>query len=245
MFNFFKKKKVLTGEDLKFSFNTDIHSHILPGIDDGSPDLATSLRLVKGLYDMGIRKTIATPHVIADLYRNTPETINAALDILKPALIDEGIDIELAAAAEYMMDDYFLKLMRSKQPMLTIKDNLILTEQSYATPTSNINEICFELITAGYRPILAHPERYFYYHSDLDNYQHLKDMGFLFQVNLLSLTGYYGKPVAKVAKFLFEENMVDYVGTDLHHERHLAMLQHPHTHEIFHQYLKDKVFNEL
>jgi protein-tyrosine phosphatase len=244
MFGIFKKKTV-AGIDAVLPVSTDIHSHILPGIDDGSPDIATSLKLVKGIYDLGIRRTIATPHIIADMYRNTPETINPALALLRDACAAEGISIEISAAAEYMLDDYFMRLLRNNSPLLTLKDKIILTEQSYATPTSNLNEISFELVSRGYRPIMAHPERYFFYHNSYGEYAHLKDMGFLLQVNLLSLTGYYGKPVAKAAKYLFENNMVDLVGTDMHHDRHLAALQDKKNITIFQKYLSDKQYNIL
>lgn len=243
MFNFFKKKSI-SGPSV-LPIHTDIHSHILPGIDDGSPDIATSIQLVKGLYDLGIRKTVATPHVIADMFRNTPETINKALQQLKEAVAKEGIDIEITAAAEYMLDDYFLKILRTEKQLLTIKNNIVLTEQSYATPTGNLNDIAFELLTAGYKPIMAHPERYVFYHGKYHEFQHLKDMGFLLQVNLLSLTGYYGKGAAKAARYIFENDLADFVGTDLHHDRHLAMLQHPKSLRIFEEQLSYKPFNDL
>ena len=245
MFSFFKKKsdpEIVSG---MLPVHTDIHSHILPGIDDGSPDIETSLMLVKGIYDMGIRRTVATPHVIGDLYRNTPETIQAALSKLQTAVQSAEINIEITAAAEYMLDDYFIKLLRADTPLLTIHKNIILTEQSFATPTSNLNEISFELIGAGYKPIMAHPERYFYYHNNFEEYTHLKDMGFLLQVNLLSLTGYYGKPAAKAARYIFDNNLADLVGTDMHHDRHLKILQHRESHRLFNKYLEGKNFNRL
>jgi protein-tyrosine phosphatase len=245
MFNFFNKKNTDKVSFTTLPIHTDMHSHILPGIDDGSPDVETSLQLIRGLYDLGIRRTIATPHVISDLYRNTPETINAALIKLKDACINAGIDIEISAAAEYMLDDYFVRLLTSKSEILPIHKKIILTEQSYATPTGNLNEIAFELITQGYKPIMAHPERYFYYHKNNENYYHLKDMGFLLQVNLLSLTGYYGPPAAKAAKFLFKEGIVDFVGTDLHHEKHLSVLQKKDTLDLFHSYMGDRIYNDF
>lgn len=244
MFNFFKKKETnltLTG----LPVSTDIHSHVLPGIDDGSPDIDTSIKLLKGLQDLGIKRMVATPHVIADLYRNTPETINNALALLKPAMEREQVDIELTAAAEYMMDDYLVKLLRSDERLLTIHNNIVLTEQSYATPTVNLNEIAFIMVSLGYRPIMAHPERYGYYHGDYEAYMHLKDMGFMLQVNLLSLTGYYGKAVAKAAKYILDNDMADFVGTDLHHERHLDMLRSPGNLQLFHRYLSSKTYNDL
>lgn len=245
MFNFFKKKNTAPAYPLYLPFETDIHSHILPGIDDGSPDIATSLALVKGIYDLGIRKTVATPHVIADIYRNTPETINAALQQLRRACVSEQIDIEINAAAEYMLDDYFIKLLHEEAPLLCVHKNIILTEQSYASSSPNLNEIAFAIMSRGYRPIMAHPERYFYYHNNYESYGHLKDMGFYLQVNVLSLTGYYGKSVAKAARYILENDMADFVGTDMHHNRHLNILQRKETLELFKKHLDKKTFNVL
>lgn len=220
-----------------------MHSHILPGIDDGARDIAGSLELLNGMYDLGIRKVVATPHIIADLYRNDAATINTALDKVKEAVAIAGLEMEISAAAEYMLDDYFVSLLRSGSPLLKLHDNIILTEQSYASPNDNLQEIAFEIMTNGYLPIMAHPERYFYYHNQYDAYDRLKDLGFLFQVNLLSLTGYYGKPVAKVAKFLFEEGMVDFVGTDMHHTKHLSTLKENVA--LINQYISGHSFNEF
>jgi tyrosine-protein phosphatase YwqE len=244
MFSFFRKKNTTTGIR-SLPIQTDIHSHILPGIDDGAPDIATSLKLVEGLIKMGVTKAIATPHVISDLYRNNPQTIGTALAQLQQAVADYNLPIKIEAAAEYMMDDYFLKMLRTGEKLLTLQNKIVLTEQSYATPTSNLNEISFDLVTAGYQPIMAHPERYAFYHNNYEQYEHLKDLGFKLQVNLLSLTGYYGKPVAKAARFIFENGLADFVGTDLHHDRHLGMLSHPESLAIFYKYCGNKGFNTL
>ena len=243
MFNFFKKEK--TSEKIKeiFPVTTDIHSHILPGIDDGSPDLETSLLLVKGLYELGYRKLVATPHVIGDFYKNTPEIINRELERLKNACAESGINIEISSAAEYMLDDYFLNLLKQKKQILPVYSNYILTELPYNVMPMNVNEIVFEIITAGYKPILAHPERYFYYHKTYDEYARLKELGFLLQVNVLSLFGYYGTPVAKAAKFLFDNNLVDYVGTDMHHTRHLEALTKKENLLILNKYIGEKNYN--
>ncbi len=244
MFNFFKKntKDIYTGEP--FPVTTDIHSHILAGIDDGSPDIATSLKLVKGLYSLGYRRLVATPHVIGDYYRNNPVIINRELELLKKACAEAGIDIELSAAAEYMLDDYFLKILKQKE-VLPVFQNYILTELPYSIMPMNVGEMVFEIITEGYKPILAHPERYFYYHHDFTEYARLKDMGFLLQVNLLSLTGYYGPHVAKAAKFIFENGLADFVGTDMHHLRHLDTLSSKETNAILNKHLRGKEYNAL
>lgn len=244
MFKFFKKEKNVDEESVKYNLSTDFHSHILPGIDDGSPDIETSLKLIKGLYDLGYTKLVATPHIIGDYYKNTPEIINNALEKLKAACAEAGINIELSAAAEYMLDDYFLHLIK-KGPLLTVHKNLLLTELPYSVPASNVEEMVFAIITAGYQPILAHPERYFYYHKDHQEYFRLKELGFLLQINLLSLTGYYGAHVAKAAKFIFENDLADFVGTDMHHVRHLEALSKKENHVILNKYLSAKVYNNF
>ena len=245
MLSFLFGKKKATDAVTRLPITLDIHSHILPGIDDGSPDIATSLTLIQGLKSIGIERSIATPHVIGDMYRNTPETIGRALSQLRQALEQEKIDFQVSAAAEYMLDDYFLQLLHQKQPLLTLHGKTILTEQSYAAPTGNLHEITYEIVKAGYKPIMAHPERYAFYHNNYEAYSDLKDMGFILQVNLLSLTGYYGKPVAKAAKFILKQGLADLIATDLHHHRHLAALSNPENLELIQQATMNKYFNEL
>ena len=223
----------------------DIHSHLLPGLDDGSPDVETSIELIQSLSAAGINRFVCTPHVIGDMYRNTPQTINEALNILKNACLENGLDVKLSAAAEYMMDDYFMELLRKKEPLLTIAKNYILTELSYATPPNNLEQIAFEININSYQPLMAHPERYFYYHKNYDAFYRMKELGFMLQVNLLSLTGYYGSSAAKVADYLFKNDMVDFVGTDLHHFNHLNKLTEARSREIFQKTLGDKIYNKF
>lgn len=244
MLHFFKKRaQKIIPKDLPFT--TDIHSHILPGIDDGSPDVETSIHLIQGLYNLGIRKSIATPHIIGDMFRNTPETIHAALDKIKQACSIHGIDIELTAAAEYMLDDYFLELLKKNEPLLTLHKNILLTEISYSSTTENLAEITAGIVAAGYLPILAHPERYIFYQQNFDDYYKLKEMGFVLQVNILSLIGYYGKKAEKAAKFIIEKELAQLVGTDLHHHRHLEALNNNENRIAFNRYLGNVVYNDL
>ena len=245
MFNFFRKKRTEGNIYSSLPVSKDIHSHLLPGIDDGSPDVENSVELIQGLFDLGIRKFIATPHIIGDLYRNTPETINTALEETKAACKNAGLDIELSAAAEYMIDDYFLDLLRNRSPLLTLHKNILLTEISYSTPPVNLEAITAAIFAGGYKPVLAHPERYHFYHNNPNVYQHLKEMGFHLQVNLLSLIGYYGKDVRKAAKFIIEKDLASLVGTDLHHKYHLAALKDPKNRELLHQLLGNKTYNDL
>lgn len=245
MLNLFNHKKTIPAYPGFSWLAQDIHSHILPGIDDGSPDVETSVRLLKALSQAGINKFICTPHIISDLYRNTPDTINKALAVLKKACVQNGMQIEISAAAEYMLDDHFMELISKKEPLLTLTKNYILTELSYSTLPGNLEQISFEINTNNYQPLMAHPERYPYYHKNYDAYYRLKELGFLLQVNLLSLTGYYGKYVAKAARYILENNLADFVGTDLHHFKHLNILTDTKSIAIFEKYLGDKVYNQF
>jgi tyrosine-protein phosphatase YwqE len=241
MFNFFKKNATQPAAALQLPVSVDMHSHILPGIDDGSPDVATSLVLVRGLYDLGIRTCIATPHIIGDLYRNTDETIQPALAKLQQACKDAALPMQIVAAAEYMLDDYFMELLKTQKPLRTLHKNLLLTELPYTSEPVNLQEMLFHIITAGYQPVLAHPERYFYFHSNFEEYKWLKDLGFILQVNLLSLTGYYGKNVARAAKYMLDEGLAGLVGTDLHHGKHLQAFKSSENTKLLNKYVKDGV----
>lgn len=243
MFSFFKNKKSTEPGSSYFPLRTDMHSHILPGIDDGSPDVETSISLIKGLMELGVTRSIATPHIIGDLYRNDSNTINAALKILQDELRKQEINFQVSAAAEYMLDSYFFELLNDKVKLLTIQDNIILTEFSYASLPEDPGKMSFAIIMEGYSPILAHPERYPYYYSNYKMYHHLADLGFLLQVNLLSLTGYYGKEAYKVAQYLLKNDLVSYVGTDMHHERHCRALSDKRNLASFSKFLSHREWN--
>ncbi|MBU3714498.1 MAG: hypothetical protein FGM46_06065 [Ferruginibacter sp.] len=239
MFNFFFRKKRDTSF---FPFTTDMHSHIIPGIDDGAPNVEASVELIKGLMSVGVTQSVATPHIISDLYRNNPETIAHALNLLRDELFKQGIDFQVRAAAEYMLDGYFFELLKSNQKLLTINGNAVLTEFSYALMPDRPSQFSFELSLAGYKPVLAHPERYPYYFNDFSMYHQLVEMGFRLQLNLLSLTGYYGKQPMKAAKYILKNNLYSYLGTDIHHPRHLHSLINPVNRAIFKEHLSVHTF---
>ncbi|MBE7171004.1 MAG: hypothetical protein INR73_10460 [Williamsia sp.] len=202
-----------------------MHSHLLPGIDDGSPSPEVSLQLIRGMAELGYKKLITTPHVMWDIYRNTQESIQAAYNTLQSTLKSQGVPITIHAAAEYYLDEHFVQLLDSDTPLLTLKNNLVLIEFSFISSPFNLKEILFKLQIKGYQPVLAHPERYLYLSSSKGFYDELKDLGCIFQVNLLSLTPYYGKGVTELAHYLVKKNYVGLLGTDLHHQRHLEALQ--------------------
>lgn len=240
MFSFFKKKSA----EPFFPITTDIHSHILPGIDDGSPNLETSILLIKGLMEMGVTRSVATPHIISDLYRNTPETITAAQNLLQAELEKQQLDFKLSAAAEYMMDAAFFEKLTNGERLLTVKDNLLLTEFSYMAMPENPKLMSFTILTSGYTPILAHPERYGYLHNNYKNYHNLQELGFKLQVNLLSLTGYYGPAVTRASKYIIKNGLASYTATDLHHPQHLAALQDRRNQGVFKEVFGGGKWNE-
>ena len=207
------------------ALNADMHSHLLPGIDDGAEDVQQSLELIKGMRSLGYKKLITTPHVMWDMYKNTHEVIKEKFAEVKKAVETAGIDVEIHAAAEYFLDEHVEELMRNKEPLLTIKDNMVLTEFSMAFPSMNIKEILFDMEMQGYQPIVAHPERYVYLEKNKDFYRELKDVGCLFQLNILSLGGHYGRSVTELAHYLLKNNYYSLLGTDLHHSGHLEALR--------------------
>ncbi len=228
---FLKKKKISLTELFPTDF-VDIHSHLLPGIDDGAKDLNHSIALIKKMRSYGIKNFITTPHVLGEVYPNSSSTIKEKLAEVKTELQKQNItDVHISAAAEYMMDEQFSKLL-AKDDILTLKDNFILVEMSYFNAPFNLYEILFEIQLKGYKPVLAHPERYNFFHHDFEHYYKLKKAGCLFQLNLLSLTPQYGKNVQKVSTKLLYENMYDFVGSDTHHNNHLELLKEIGTEKV-------------
>jgi tyrosine-protein phosphatase YwqE len=200
-----------------------MHSHLLPGIDDGSPNIETSLKLIKGLQNLGFHSLITSPHVMTDLYPNTTEGIKAKEKEVKDALEKEGNKIPFVASAEYLMDEGFAEKVKERD-FIPMRNQYVLFEMSFVSPSPVMHETVFKLRTKGYIPIFAHPERYPYLSNDLENYQQIIDMGCLLQGNILSFSGYYGKPVKEAVEALVKKDMLHMVGTDLHHERHLEAL---------------------
>jgi protein-tyrosine phosphatase len=222
MFSFFKKKN---DENIDFSaLYCDMHSHLIPGIDDGAPNLDASIKLIEGLMELGYKKIITTPHIMWDMYKNTSEIIQAGWEKVKAELDRKKMNVEFYAAAEYFMDDHFAKLLDDDAPLLTIKDNLVLVEFSFVKAPMDFKEMLFSMQIKGYQPILAHPERYLYFGANKEWYEQIKDTGCLFQLNLLSLSGFYGKAPVELAQFLIKQKYVNLLGTDLHNPRHIEAL---------------------
>ena len=223
MFSFFQKKTPLT--NLFPADFVDIHSHFLPNIDDGSKSMDESVALLRRMHGFGIKSIICTPHVMESVWENAAETIQRKLDALNAHLKSiEFTDITLRTAAEYMLDANFDRLLKTEK-LLTLKDNYILVELSFLNAPINLYETLFQIQIAGYKPVLAHPERYSYFHNDFKEYAKLKAAGCLFQLNLLSLSNYYGSSVTAAALQLLKHQLIDFTGTDTHKHHHLDFLE--------------------
>jgi len=222
VFSLFKSKPKLT--DLIPEGYIDIHSHILPGIDDGAENISQTTRLLEGLQKIGFSKCIATPHTLPEIWENTSIGINETFHSTKQ-LLDEPIRSLLdGCASEYMINEAFLERWKT-EPLLTLKDNIVLIEMSYLNPPLALKDIIFEIKLKGYQPLLAHPERYHFYHNNKKMFSTLKDLEVKFQLNLLSSVGYYGPSVAAAADFLLKENYIDFVGSDVHHMKHVVSFE--------------------
>lgn len=217
---FFKKSAPILSDLLPGDY-VDIHSHLLPGIDDGAKDSEDTKNLINDLKKIGFSKFITTPHIITGIWDNTFNSITSKLEETK-LLLNET---ELKAAAEYMIDSFFFERIKQGEKLLSLKENYVLIEMSYLNAPIQLYDIIFEIQVQGYKPVLAHPERYLFYGNNFDEFYKLKKSGCLFQLNLLSTTGYYGTGVTKIAQRLLNENLYDFVGSDVHHQKHVKSLK--------------------
>ena len=224
---FFKRKNTTPVTADYSILNADMHSHLLPGIDDGSQNIESSLQLIKGMRELGYKKLITTPHVMWDIFKNSREIILEKWEFVKRKLEEEQIDVELCCAAEYFIDDHVEELLKKKEPLLTFGNKMVLVEFSMASQPFDLKEVLFEMQMQGYQPVIGHPERYTYLEQHKSFYDELKDAGCLFQMNILSLSGHYGSSPAELARYLTKKGYYDLVGTDLHHSRHLESLRNP------------------
>jgi len=216
----FTKKKKFLG----LISTTDLHSHLLPGIDDGVQSIEESIEVIKGFKNLGFKKLITTPHIMYDFYKNDAKIIKGKLAEVKDALLKADVNITLEAAAEYYLDEYFQEIVARDESILTFGDNYVLFELSFTTKPLNLKQVIFDLQTKGYKPVLAHAERYLYFHKNFEDLQSLHDAGVIFQLNLLSLSGYYSKEVKRMADTLLKKNMISLIGSDCHNGKQLVSL---------------------
>lgn len=220
MFKFFRK----SNKDVKLPYHTDVHCHILPGVDHGAKNIQDAVGLLKADMEMGISRVILTPHVTSETFENTPETLNAAFAKFKEAVEEAGLDVELHLSAEYRIDDYWQKEYAAGH-VIPMPGNYVLLENSFVQELIGSEQMMFELKCKGYFPILAHPERYPYFIHDRERYEKMHNSNVKFQINLLSLAGYYGHSVQETAKWLVKQGLVDMLGSDIHHIEHAEIIK--------------------
>ncbi|MCM1450275.1 MAG: hypothetical protein NC082_08020 [Clostridiales bacterium] len=209
----------------RLPFSTDVHCHVVPGIDDGSPSVDYSLTLLRHMEKWGIERVIPTPHVTEDTYENTPATIDPAYGALVAGAREAGIGIELLTpSAEYRIDSFFLSCLE-KGLVRPLSNNYLLVENNFMNEPIDLDEVLFGLSAKGFTPVLAHPERYIYYTGNHNRYKELHNNGVLFQCNLMSFGGYYGKEIMNTAHWLLKNDLVDFIGTDLHRRRHIEFIE--------------------
>jgi len=242
MFGWFSKNKNKNLDPLDFSaLRTDIHSHLIPGVDDGSPDIETTILIIKELQNLGYKKIITSPHVMSDFYKNSSEIILKGLDDVRTELKNQNINIEIDAVAEYYID-YDFEQKIGKEKFLTFGDNYILVELSFIEASKNFFEIIFKLQLEGYKVVLAHPERYNYF--DMKDYINLVDRGVFLQVNLLSLIGYYSPIIKRKTEDLIAANMISFIGSDCHNIKHAELYKKCQTKKAWHDlYNSGKLLN--
>jgi len=201
----------------------DMHSHIIHKLDDGVKSLEESIDIVKTLVSLGYKKIITTPHIREYVYENSSNEILSRVEVLQEAIKSENIDVTLEVAAEYYLDQELFRRVQAKD-ILTIDDNYLLFETSLLSPPINLYEAIYEMKLQGYQPILAHPERYRYITKPKEIFTKLKEEGVLFQLDINSLGGHYGREAKKHAKLLVKWKMIDFLGSDLHSLKQASFL---------------------
>jgi len=239
VFNWLKKKNAVTTSPLL----VDIHSHLLPGLDDGVKTLDESLEVILYLQSLGYRKLITTPHVMADAYKNSEATILEKLEEVKSFLNEKKIDIQLEAAAEYYLDEGLIQKLENKETLLTIGEKFLLFETNFLNEPFNLKDFIFLATTKGYKLILAHPERYLYLHENLSKAEDLLDRGVLFQINISSITGFYSKQARQVAYQFIDRGWVHWLGSDCHHLNHAQLVKEASSNKYFRKALTLPLLN--
>jgi len=230
VFSLFKKRTA------HHKYPTDIHSHLLPGLDDGVKSLEESMEILHQFHELGTRKLYTTPHIMSDLYPNNEADILTKLSELQKKIANTGLEIEILAAAEYYLDETLLKKTESaSHELLTFGNNYLLFETSFMNQPFHLNEFIFKARSRGYHPVLAHPERYAYIQNDHELVDDLIQRGVLLQLNIISLAGYYSKPVRKLAERLIEKGQVHFVGSDCHNMHQFAAIKEAMNNKYYHR----------
>jgi len=206
---------------------------MLAAIDDGVRSTEQALAIIRVFQKAGYKKMITTPHVMQDYYRNDSTIILERLDELRKYVSEQGVAFEIQAAAEYYLDEALSKKIEDREPLLVFGDHYLLFETNMINEPYGLKDFIFKVTTAGYKPVLAHPERYAY--MTLEKAEDLRNRGVLFQMNILSIIGYYSKPIQRLATQLIDRGWVELLGSDCHTIEQAGLL---------HQAQKNKSFQK-
>ena len=236
---FFKKKYPL-------NLHTDVHSHLVPGVDDGSRTVDDSLAMIKRMVDLGYRKFITTPHISETYYPNTLKGLRARFAVLEKAVKTEFDGVEIKLGAEYMVDQALLGMLKKGEDLLSW-NGFLLIETSFYNLTMLFDEVLFEIQSRNLIPVYAHPERYVYYKNKWDRLAKIKSQGVWFQTNIGSFSGLYGKPVQKMARAMLSRGWIDFIGSDLHNIEQVNVVESALLGEILNKKSRNTTFknNEL
>ena len=234
--NLFGKGHSLPPVDLGV-LKCDVHSHFIPGIDDGAPTMEASLELLRAMHELGYEKVVTTPHSMADGYKNPPEVILGGLEKVRRAVKEADLNIAVEAAAEYYLDHDLME-KTGAQKLLTFATDMVLFELPFISEPAVLLTAVFEMQTQGYRPVLAHPERYTYWYTDMGVMEKLKDRGVLFQLNMIALMGAYGPATKKAAEKIIDKGWYELVGSDCHSMKHIEALQAARTEPYLHKLIE-------
>lgn len=201
----------------------DAHCHILPGIDDGPTNDRGALAIARLLLEMGVRRVVATPHVISDVFPNSTATISEAAEQVRGLLGNSGLDLQVITGAEYYAEPELLERIASRDLLSFGEERYVLFEAPVERAPMLLEEAIFSLKSAGYTPLLAHAERYRFLQTDGDTVRRLRELGVRFQVNhpsfLLPKTSRRGE----MARRLYIKGLVDMLGTDMHRAASFAL----------------------
>jgi protein-tyrosine phosphatase len=219
----FSKKQIILPVDLS-ELQTDMHSHLIPGIDDGSKSMDETIAILLKFKELGYKKIITTPHIMSDFYKNTPETILGGLEEVRTELKRINLDIEIEAAAEYYFDETLFHKLEANE-FLTFSGKHVLIEFSFSIMPQEHERLFYDMRIKGYKPVIAHFERYLYFHGSIDQARDWREKGMLIQININSLFGHYGPGVKKQAEKLVDAGLIDLIATDCHRLDHLNILE--------------------
>jgi protein-tyrosine phosphatase len=239
VFSFFKKEE----KNNQLSLGTDIHSHLLANLDDGVKSMAEAETLILEFQKLGYSKLITTPHIMSDHYRNDAGTIQTKLTALQNHLQEKNISMPIEAAAEYYFDEVFYQQVNNQEPFLTFGKSYLLFETNYLSEPYQLKDFIFKITTQGYQPVLAHPERYQY--MTIEKAEDLRSRGVIFQINILSLLGYYSKPIRTMANEFIDKGWVEFLGSDCHNYLQIRELQQAYKNKYFKKALDLPLLNRM